>query len=55
MQRAYGSMADLHAEVQTANFWSQESNVHVQTKREQMRYCLHPWLAAALSPVLVQP
>ena len=40
-------MTDLHAEVQSASFWSQESNAHVQAKREQMRcafaHLISPW------------
>ena len=38
MQHTHGSMADLHAEVQSASFWSQESNAQVLAKREQLRY-----------------
>ena len=51
MQRTYGSMADLHAEVQSASFWSQESNAHVQAKREQMRCALgRPYKAQISQP-----
>ena len=38
MQHTHGSMADLHAEVQSASFWSQESNAQVLATREQLRY-----------------